>query len=266
MPIALITGSGFYDLPGLEQPKLQIVNTAFGSVTAQTGVWHGHDLVFLARHGDGHQALSHQVPFQALIQACSDLQVSTILGFSVVGVVNPDLPLGQLLLPCELYFPDNRLPNGQACTLFQTPGDPLRGHAITDSYFHSGLGEQWQKACQTAELPLCTGLTYGHVQGPRFNSKSEIRALAQLGVDIVSQTLGPEAVLAAEAEIPYAALTFGVDYANGVQSTPTPLTDLNQHLKRSKPQMIQALQALLQDYQKAQFEGFVYRFSSSQGK
>jgi len=70
------------------------------------------------------------------------------------------------------------------------------------------------------------GGCYGHVDGPRFNTRTEIRQLQNCGVTVVSQTAGPETVLAGEAEIPYALLGYATDYANGVSSQATPVSEL----------------------------------------
>ena len=71
------------------------------------------------------------------------------------------------------------------------------------------------------------GGCYGHVDGPRFNTQSEIRMLMQAGVTAVSQTAGPETVLAGEAKLPYALLGYATDYANGVKpEAPTPVEEL----------------------------------------
>ena len=70
------------------------------------------------------------------------------------------------------------------------------------------------------------GGCYGHVDGPRFNTRAEIRGLALAGVTAVSQTAGPETVLAGEAELPYALVGYATDYANGVQAEPTPVARL----------------------------------------
>ncbi|PKL76849.1 MAG: phosphorylase [Candidatus Melainabacteria bacterium HGW-Melainabacteria-1] len=256
--IALISGSGFYQLA--QASTNERVTTPFGLVDLQRGNWQGHDLVFLARHGRSHSHLSHQINHQAHLQACHLLNVEAIVACSIVGVINPALPLGQLYLPNELYFPDNRLPDGAACTIFTEPSKAGRGHLIAADHFNQGLGKQLIAAASASDLPIKSQRVYGQVMGPRFNSKSEIRALALAGVEIISQTLGPEAVLAAELEIPYAALCFGVDYANGVQPEPTPIATLEANLKVSKAQFIQVLSTWLAAYQPASYEGFVYRF------
>ncbi|HEY9844350.1 MAG: MTAP family purine nucleoside phosphorylase [Candidatus Sericytochromatia bacterium] len=260
MSIALISGSGFYQLPEIEQPQNLNLETPFGPVQLQRGSWQGHELVFLARHGARHSRLSHQLDHRAHLAACQALEVEAIVACSIVGVVNPGLPLGQLLLPSELYFPDNRLPDGSLCTIFSEPGQPGRGHLITASHFNASLGTQLLAAADAAGLAHSRNLVYGQVQGPRFNSRPEIQALSQAGVDLISQTLGPEAVLAGELEIPYAGLCFGVDYANGVQSEPTPIATLEANMQASRKQFLQVIEGFLKAYRPVAFEGFVYRF------
>src|SRR4029453_1996320 len=81
-------------------------------------------------------------------------------------------------------------------------------------------------ACVKAGVPARDGGCYGHVDGPRFNTRAEIRSLAQAGVTAVSQTAGPETVLCGEAELPYALLGYATDYANGVKAEATPGAEL----------------------------------------
>lgn len=261
MTLAIFSGSGFYDFSGWNQPLTpQTVDTPEGNVIFQSTTLHGQSVVFLARHGEHHHYLSHQVPHRAHLLACQQLGVKAIIALSVVGVINPQLPLGTLMIPHELYFPGNTLPDGSACTVFTRSGAPERGHLISERHFNAGVSQQLQQAATAQDLAVHHDLNYAYVQGPRFNSRSEIQALAHLDMDILSQTLGPEAVLAGELEIPYAALCFGVDYANGVQSSPTPIEVLNQNLKASKEQFQQVISHTLQHWSEASFEGFVYRF------
>jgi purine nucleoside phosphorylase len=77
------------------------------------------------------------------------------------------------------------------------------------------------------------GGCYGHVDGPRFNTRAEIRSLALAGVTAVSQTAGPETVLCGEGELPYALLGYATDYANGVTETPTPVPELLRLIEQS---------------------------------
>ena len=87
------------------------------------------------------------------------------------------------------------------------------------------------------------GGCYGHVDGPRFNTKAEIRALAAAGVTAVSQTAGPETVLAGEAELPFALMGYATDYANGVQPEPTPVERLLELIAASTESFARVLAA-----------------------
>ena len=82
------------------------------------------------------------------------------------------------------------------------------------------------EGCAAAGVPVRDGGCYGHVDGPRFNTRAEIRSLALAGVTAVSQTAGPETVLCGEAELPYALLGYATDYANGVMDEATPVEEL----------------------------------------
>ena len=90
------------------------------------------------------------------------------------------------------------------------------------------------------------GGCYGHVDGPRFNTRAEIRALAQAGVVAVSQTAGPETVLAGEAGIPYALIGFVTDYANGVHAEATPVATLVELIQESTGRFSSTLSAALE--------------------
>ena len=82
------------------------------------------------------------------------------------------------------------------------------------------------EACAEVGVAVRDGGCYGHVDGPRFNTRAEIRSLALAGVTAVSQTAGPETVLCGERELPYALLGYATDYANGVQEEATPVEEL----------------------------------------
>jgi purine nucleoside phosphorylase len=103
---------------------------------------------------------------------------------------------------------------------------------------------------------------YGHVDGPRFNTRAEIRSLALAGVTAVSQTAGPETVLCGEAELPYALLGYATDYANGVSEQPTPVEELLRLIGASKGVFHQVLACALAKVGRAEIAppGVIYRF------
>jgi 5'-methylthioadenosine phosphorylase len=149
-----------------------------------------------------------------------------VIAVTVCGAVDPRIELGSLIVFDDLHFPSNRLPDGSLCTLHTEPGMAGRGHWIYAGPFSSSLRAALLDGSRAAGSEARDGGCYGHVDGPRFNTATEIAALAVCGVTAVSQTAGPEAVLCGEAELPYALLGYATDYANGVHPHPTPVEEL----------------------------------------
>ena len=227
MRIAIITGSGTYALPELETSAPGPVATPFGEALVAEGRFAQADILHVARHGDGHRRLSSAVTHQANIWALRERGAEAILAVTVCGALDPDLALGSLIVFDDLHFPVNRLPDGSLCTLHTEPGAPGRGHWIFDRPFSEPLRRVLLQAARETGGEVRDGGCYGHVDGPRFNTRSEIRMLMGAGVTAVSQTAGPETVLAGEAKLPYALLGYATDYANGVKpEAPTPVEEL----------------------------------------
>jgi 5'-methylthioadenosine phosphorylase len=227
MRIAIVTGSGTYSLPGLQAGAAAAVATPFGEARISEGRFAGAEVLHVARHGEGHRLLSSAVTHQANIWALRERGAQAILAVTVCGALEPDLPLGTLVVFDDLHFPANRLPDGSLCTLHTEPGAPGRGHWIFDLPFSEALRGALLRGAADAGLAVRDGGCYGHVDGPRFNTRSEIRALMAAGVTAVSQTAGPETVLAGEAKLPYALVGYATDYANGVKpDDPTPVSEL----------------------------------------
>ncbi|HCG99199.1 MAG: hypothetical protein A2074_01225 [Candidatus Aquicultor primus] len=260
--IGIITGSGLYDLPGLEKAETRIVETPYGKADVVVGVLDGRDVTFIARHGANHDYLPNLINHRANIYALQGVGVRAIVATSVMGVVDGSLELAQVLLFDDLYFPDNRLPGGEICTFFTEEGQPRRGHYMFGSPFSAAMSSIAVQAASGIDVSVVEGGIYGHVNGPRFNSKAEIRQLQVACVTAISQTCGPEAVLAGELEIPYLLAGFGIDYANGVNREPTPIENLDRNLNLAAkviPELIRGIVALV-DPEDIPFEGFVYRF------
>src|SRR5690348_8861113 len=193
MRIGIITGSGTYEL--LDGATPVEVETEFGTATVTEGAFAGVDVLHVSRHLPGHPRLSHQVTHQANIAALRDRGADAVLGVTVCGAVDPTVPLGSLIVFDDLHFLANRLADGSICTLYDKPGDQLRGHWIYEGPFSEDLRMVLAEACRAAGADVRDRGCYGHVDGPRFNTRAEIRSLAQAGVTAVSQTAGPEAVL-----------------------------------------------------------------------
>jgi len=231
MPVAIITGSGTHALPGFDPDSAGAVGsvaTPFGPVEVSHGRFAGVEVLHVSRHGAGHVRLSNHVTHRANVWALRSAGASAVIGCTACGAVDPTLSLGSLVVFDDLHFISNRLPDGSLCTFFSEPADPDRGHWV----LHGG---PYSPAVRAALVAGATesghaardGGTYGHVDGPRFNTPSEIASLAACGVAAVSQTGGPETVLCGELELPYALIGFVTDHANEViPGDPTPLSTL----------------------------------------
>ena len=221
-PIGLITGTGLYELEGLEERRTEEVTTLHGTAVVSHGVLAGVPVAHVPRHGAGHARLSHQVTPRANVAAIASLGARALVSTTVCGAVDPSLDLGGLVVFDDLHFPSNRLADGSLCTLFTGPDVSGRGHWIYELPFGERVRAGLVAGARRAGLDVRDGGTYGHVDGPRLNTVSEIAQLAAAGVAAVSQTGGPETVLAGEARLPFALIGFVTDHANGVMPEATP--------------------------------------------
>lgn len=249
----------------LTDPREIGIDTPYGTVHATSGGLEtvpGAAIVFVRRHGEGHDRLSCSVNHRANIRALRDAGVSAIVATTVCGILDPALALGHPIVFDDLYFPDNRLPEGGPCTFYDVPGTPGRGHLIFDRPFSPALREAAILAADDAHLEIERRGTYAYALGPRFNTKAEIAHLRAVGACAVSQTAGPEAVLAGELEIPYCLIGFGVDYANGVSPEATPVETLDANIALSAPALASIVRGVAaRRAGEAGFDtGFVYRF------
>jgi purine nucleoside phosphorylase len=235
MSVGIITGSGSHALPGFEGSESITVQTPFGQTSVTQGTYGGADALHVSRHGAGHARLSNHVTHRANVWALYELGASAVIACTACGALDPTLELGSLVVFDDLHFASNRLPDGTLCTFFTEPGDRLRGHWILHGGpFSTELRTALLNAAQQAGHPAHDGGAYGHVDGPRFNTPTEIAQLIRCGVVAVSQTAGPEAVLCGELELPFALMGFVTDYANEVKpGDTTPVTVLIELMGRS---------------------------------
>jgi 5'-methylthioadenosine phosphorylase len=261
MRVGVLTGTGTYALDDGGAPP-ERVGTPYGDALVSRGAAGAVEVLHVSRHEEGHKRLSNHVSHRANIAALKQLGADCVVAVTVCGAVDRSVALGSLIVFDDLHFLANRLADGSLCTFHDTPGVGGRGHWIFDSPFAPGLRAALLEACVAAGVPARDGGCYGHVDGPRFNTRAEIRSLAQAGVTAVSQTAGPETVLCGEAELPYALLGYATDYANGVAEEPTPVEELLRLIGASKDVFRAVLGHLLTEVAGAEISppGVMYRF------
>jgi purine nucleoside phosphorylase len=262
MAIGIITGSGTYSLPGFEGSGPEPVATPWGDARVSRGTFAGTEVLHVSRHEEGHVRLSNLVTHRANIAALAQEGATGVLAVTVCGAVDPSVELGSVVCFDDLHFLANRLGDGELCTFYPEPGDRRRGHWIFEGPFSADLRRALLDGAAEAGVEIRDGGCYGHVDGPRFNTKAEIRGLAACGVTHVSQTGGPETVLSGEAELPYALLGYATDYANGVQDEATPVQTLLDMMAASSATFAAVLAAAVPRAAAAELKaaGTVYRF------
>jgi purine nucleoside phosphorylase len=261
MKVGVLTGTGTYALDESGAAP-EAVSTPYGEALVTRGEAEGVEVLHISRHEEGHKRLSNHVAHRANIAALQRLGADAVAAVTVCGAVDPLVPLGSLVVFDDLHFPANRLPDGSLFTLYDRPGDPLRGHWIYEGPFSEGVRQALLAGCRAAGVPARDGGCYGHVDGPRFNTLAEIRSLAMAGVTAVSQTAGPETVLCGEAELPYALLGYATDYANGVKDNATPVEELLRLIGASSDVFASVLAAALPELERTEPApaGVLYRF------
>jgi purine nucleoside phosphorylase len=262
MRVGIITGSGTYALPALQAGEPEDVETEYGPARITKGTFAGAEVVHVSRHGEGHVRVSNHVTHRPNIAALKDAGCDAVLAVTVCGAVDATVPLGSLIVFDDVHFVSNRLPDGTLCTFHQTPGDERRAHWIYEDPYSPELRRALLSGAREAGVSARDGGCYGHVDGPRFNTKAEIRGLAACGVTAVSQTAGPETVLCGEAELPFGLVGYATDYANGVHDEATPVERLLELIAASTKTFASVLAAAVPAINGAELapNGVNYRF------
>src|SRR5436305_1717627 len=175
--VGIITGSGTYALPDFADREAPDLETPFGPTLVTEGRWAERTVLHVSRHGEGHARLSNHVNHRANVWALRELGADCVIACTACGALHPEQPLGGLIVFDELHFLGNRLADGSLCTLFTKPGDSQRGHWIIGPPYSESLREALVAAAAEASVPARGGGCYGHVDGPRFNTRTEIRGL-----------------------------------------------------------------------------------------
>jgi 5'-methylthioadenosine phosphorylase len=206
--LAIVGGSGLYELEGLQIEQRFAGTTPFGEASGEValGTLHGKRLLFLARHGRGHRLLPHEVNYRANIFALKAAGATMLLSVSAVGSLAHRLAPGDLAMP-EQYFDWTR---GRREPSFFGRG--VAAHVSTAKPVSARLVAAVGAAAARAGVPLHRGLTYACVEGPRLGTQAESHFLRASGCHLVGMTNVPEAFLAREAQIAYATMAVVTDY------------------------------------------------------
>ena len=210
--IGIIGGTGLTQLANLEITKRQIVRTPYGEPSGPLtfGRIGGNDVVFLARHGYGHTLAPHEINYRANLWSLQEKGATRVIAVCSVGGIAPALAAGTIVLPDQIID----YTWGRPSTFFEGAEQPVTHIDFTYPYDEPTRELLLQSARAVSE-PVVNGGTYAAVQGPRLETKAEIDRLERDGATMVGMTGMPEAALARELKLAYAALAVVVNPAAG---------------------------------------------------
>lgn len=230
--LAIIGGSGFAKLAGLGNARREVVRTPYGdpSCALTHGDFDGHPIVFLARHGYGHTIAPHEINYRANIWALGRVGVTSVIAVATVGGIRSDLGPGSLVVPDQIVD----YTWGRRHTFHEGPDRPVTHVDFTLPY-DAGVRARVLEAARRCGETVSDSAVYGCTQGPRLETAAEIARMANDGCDLVGMTGMPEAALAREAGLAYAALCVVANSAagRGESANAISLSEIHEVLERT---------------------------------
>lgn len=205
--LGVIGGSGLYDIDALEARCWTRIKSPWGEASDEvlSGVLHGVPIAFLPRHGRGHRLPPSAINARANIDALKRAGCTDILSISAVGSLREELAPGAFALADQYIDRTRARPNS-----FFGPG--LVAHVPMADPVCPRLSTLVREAGASAGVEIKAAAAYLAMEGPQFSTRAESRLYRAWGCDVIGMTAMPEARLAREAELPYAALCMVTDY------------------------------------------------------
>ncbi len=206
--LGVIGGSGLYQLEHLTDVEELEVSTSFGSPSDRlvAGNIGATRLLFVPRHGRGHQLAPHKVNYRANVLALKMAGAEQILSVSAVGSMKEHIHPGDMVVVDQFI---DRTRN-RIDTFFDDDG--VVAHVGFADPIDEQLASSLVDAAKRADATVHQGGTYLSMEGPQFSTRAESELYRSWGVSVIGMTNLPEARLAREAELPYATLAMVTDY------------------------------------------------------
>ena len=210
--LAIIGGSGLTQLGNLQVSERKVARTPYGepSGALTCGRIGTTDVVFLARHGDEHTIAPHQVNYRANLWALKGAGALEVVSVASVGSIAPKLGPGALVLPHQIID----YTWGRHATYHEGSGVAVNHIDFTEPYSRTVRAKILKAAAACGEK-LIDGGVYAATQGPRLETAAEVNRLERDGADLVGMTGMPEAALAREISLEYAAIAVVANHAAG---------------------------------------------------
>lgn len=240
--IAIIGGTGLTQLADLKIIKSERLTTPYGNPSAEyvTGELNHQSVVFLARHGNPHAIAPHKINYRANIWGLKQLGIEQIIAVAAVGGITSEMAPAHIAIPDQIidYTYDRQH------TFFEDAGDPVTHIDFTYPYSQQ-LRSALINAAAKAEVKISPIGTYGCTQGPRLETTAEINRMERDGCDLVGMTGMPEASLAKELAIDYAAIAVVANWAAGKTEGEITMAEIEQHLHVGMANTAKLLKALM---------------------
>ncbi|MDZ4097891.1 MAG: S-methyl-5'-thioinosine phosphorylase [Methylophilaceae bacterium] len=210
--LGIIGGTGLTQLANLTVVRRQIIRTPYGEPSAPLvfGEVGGRQVVFLARHGGGHTIPPHAVNYRANLWAMHSVGVSHVVAVATVGGIHPDLGPGRIAIPDQILD----YTHSRKTSFHDGQELPVRHIDFTEPY-SAAVRKLIKQAATEANEAVIDGGVYATVQGPRLETAAEINKLERDGATMVGMTGMPEAALARELDVEYAAICPVANHAAG---------------------------------------------------
>jgi 5'-methylthioadenosine phosphorylase len=205
--LAIIGGSGLYDIDEFEERKFLKLETPWGNPSDEIlkTKYNDKEIFFLPRHGRGHKISPSKINFRANIDALKQLGITDIVSVSAVGSLKEDLPPGKFVIVDQ--FID--LTFARSKSFFD---DEIVAHVSMAHPTSNGLMNSCEEAIKQESIEYQRGGTYIVMEGPQFSTLAESNLYRSWNADVIGMTNMPEAKLAREAEIRYASVSMVTDF------------------------------------------------------
>ena len=241
--LAIIGGTGLTQLGDLIIIKRDKLTTPYGAPSADfiTGELNQKEVIFLARHGNPHTIAPHKINYRANIWGLKQFGVEQIIAVAAVGGIT------EAMLPAHIAIPDQIIDysHSRLHTFFEDENYPVT-HIDFSYPYSQKLRSILIAAAAKANINITPIGTYGCTQGPRLETAAEIKRMEKDGCDLVGMTGMPEAALAKELGMDYAAISVVANWAAGKTAGEITMAEIEQNLHIGMDNMAQLLKVFIE--------------------